>query len=112
MVEAKQLHRSGTPEKGMLCNYVKSIQERGDAARALSGNNNLTTKQAGFDMEPNAEKYRIVQKGDPEHAAAVVGDTVGDHSRIPPVLPSTFSSSSPLSLPSSSVPSLPSTEVS
>merc|ERR1711957_491125 len=78
MVEAKQLHRSGTPEKGMLCNYVKSIQERGDAARALSGNNNLTTKQAGFDMEPNAEKYRIVQKGDPEHAAAVVGDTVGD----------------------------------
>jgi len=66
----------------MLKNFVDKLQKKGDEARKLSGNPNLTTKEAGFDMGEHglikAEDYKYVKKGDPEHAAAVVGDTVGD----------------------------------
>jgi inorganic pyrophosphatase len=42
MVEAGQLTRSGTKDKGMLKNFVDALQAKGDAARQLSGNPNLT----------------------------------------------------------------------
>jgi len=82
MVEAGKLARSGDANKGMLKGFVDKLQKKGDEARKLSGNPNLTTKEAGFDMGEHgvikAEDYKYVKKGDPEHAAAVVGDTVGD----------------------------------
>merc|ERR1712086_939930 len=56
------------------------LERSGDATRKLSNNPNLTAEQTGYDMTNpiNPEAYRIVRKKDPEHAAAVVGDTVGD----------------------------------
>jgi len=81
MVEAGQLKRSHKEDgTGMLATFVKKLQEKGDAARQLSGNPNLTTKEAGFDMTNpiKVSDYTHVRKGDAEHAAAVVGDTVGD----------------------------------
>lgn len=46
----------------------------------MANDPHLTKEQTGFDMtDPvNVEVYRKVCKGDPEHSAAVVGDTVGD----------------------------------
>jgi H+-translocating diphosphatase len=80
MVEAGQLSRSGTADGGMLKNFVDALQEKGDAARRLANDPNLTREQTGFDMTNpiNPEAYRVVRKKDPEHSAAVVGDTVGD----------------------------------
>jgi len=80
MVEAGKLERSGDADKGMLANYVKALQDKGDAARKLSNDPNLTKEQTGYDMtDPiDVDNYRFVKKKDPEHDAAVVGDTVGD----------------------------------
>jgi len=80
MVEAGQLSRSGTIDGGMLKNFVEALQAKGDAARRLANDPNLTREQTGFDMTNpiNPEAYRVVRKKDPEHTAAVVGDTVGD----------------------------------
>jgi inorganic pyrophosphatase len=81
MVEAGELKRSSKEDgTGMLASFVAGLQAKGDAARALSGNPNLSSKEAGFDMTNPivAADYTHVRKGDAEHAAAVVGDTVGD----------------------------------
>merc|ERR1719181_925198 len=80
MVEAGKLFRSGDANKGMLKNFVDALQAKGDAARKLANNPNLTEKQTGYDMSQPIDptKYQQVRKKDPEHAAAVVGDTVGD----------------------------------
>jgi H(+)-translocating pyrophosphatase len=77
-VEAGKMTRSGSAQDGMLKNFVDGLKEKAATARELSGNPHLTKEESGFDMNPIAENYRIVKKKDPEHAAAVVGDTVGD----------------------------------
>merc|ERR1712166_401079 len=60
-VEAGHMVRSGSEYEGMLKNFVDGLKE-----------------ESGIDMNPIAATYRIVRKKDPEHSAAVVGDTVGD----------------------------------
>jgi len=77
-VEAGHMVRSGSENEGMLKNFVDGLKEKAANARELSGNPHLTKEESGIDMNPIAATYRIVRKKDPEHSAAVVGDTVGD----------------------------------
>merc|ERR1740121_1956403 len=66
MVEAGELKRSSKEDgTGMLASFVAGLQAKGDAARALSGNPNLSSKDAGFDMTNPivAADYTHVRKG-------------------------------------------------
>jgi len=72
-----------------------------DASARLPGVLLATVLNNGGGAWDNAKKYiesghlldengKVLGKGTSAHAAAVVGDTVGDPSRTPPVLRSTF----------------------